>query len=67
MRHQITSVEPRSIAQRFGLQPGDLLVSLNGEPVIDEIDYQALIAGDRVQAVLERDGKEVSRVRLPFI
>ena len=60
MRHQITSIEPRSVAQRFGLCAGDYLISLNGEPVIDEIDYQALIAGSRVKAVVERDGAEIT-------
>jgi len=60
MRHQITAIEPRSVAERFGLRAGDRLISLNGEPVIDEIDYQALIAGSRVQAVIERDGAETA-------
>lgn len=60
MRHQITAIEPRSVAERFGIRAGDYLLSLNGEPVIDEIDYQALIAGSRVSAVLERDGKEIA-------
>lgn len=57
MRHEITRVEPRSVAQRYGLLAGDILVSLNGEEVQDEIDYQALIAGDRVRAELMRGGK----------
>ena len=60
MRHQITAIEPRSVAQRAGLQPGDWLVSLNGEPVIDEIDYQALIAGRTVKAVIERGVSEMT-------
>ena len=60
MRHQITAIEPRSVAQRAGLKAGDFLLSLNGEPVIDEIDYQALIAGRNVQAVIERDGTEMT-------
>ena len=60
MRHQITAVEPRSVAQRFGLRAGDYLLSLNGEPVLDEIDYQALIADSRVQALIERDGEQMT-------
>ena len=64
MQHRITAVEPRSAAHRHGLKVGDLLISLNGEPVLDEIDYQALIAGDRVEAELIRDGKPLSiRIR----
>lgn len=57
MRHEITGVDKRSVAQKHGLRAGDFLLSLNGEPVIDEIDYQALIAGDRVEMEIERDGK----------
>ena len=58
MRHVIESVERGSVAYRHGLRAGDVLVSLDGEPVVDEIDYQALIAGSRVRAVVERDGRE---------
>ena len=60
MHHEITGVEPRSVAEKHGLKPGDLLVSLNGEPVIDEIDYQALIASANVKAKLLRGGKELT-------
>ena len=58
MRHEITAVEPHSVAKRAGLQPGDWLLSLNGEEIEDEIDYQALIAGERVEARIERGGRE---------
>lgn len=57
MRHEITAVDKRSVAQHYGLRAGDLLLRLNGEPIEDEIDYQALIAGESVEAELERDGK----------
>lgn len=44
MPSRITHVQPGSIADRLGLVAGDLLVSIAGEPVIDQIDYQALTA-----------------------
>lgn len=56
MRHQITQVEPRSVADRNGIRVGDILLAINGEPVIDEIDYQALIADMLLVVELERDG-----------
>ena len=56
MQHEITGIEPRSVALRHGVKPGDELVSINGEPVIDEIDYQALIAGERADLKLLRKG-----------
>jgi len=43
----ITHVQPGSIAARLGLQEGDLLESIAGEPIIDQIDYQALTAQSR--------------------
>ena len=40
MHHVITSVQ--GVAKKQGIQVGDALLSINGEPVLDEIDYQAL-------------------------
>lgn len=59
MRHLITGVEPGSLAKRHGIRPGDALLSINGEEIIDEIDYQALIALPLLHMDLERaDGKK---------
>ena len=38
MSTAITHVQPGSIAQRLGLVAGDKLVSIAGEPIIDQID-----------------------------
>ena len=56
MRHEITGVLEGSIAHRSGIQAGDALLKINGEPVIDEIDYQALTAQQRVELTVERAG-----------
>ena len=60
MRHEITAVDPHSVAKRVGFQPGDWLLTLNGEEIEDEIDYQALIAGARVEAKIERNGRQMT-------
>lgn len=53
----ITHVRPGSIADRLGLKAGDRLDSIAGEPVIDQIDYQALTARERFDmAVTGPDG-----------
>ena len=58
MTHTITGVAEGSVAERHGLRPGDALVSINGEPVIDEIDYQALSAQRTLELTLKRaDGQ----------
>ena len=44
MPSKITHVQPGSIAQKLGLQAGDEMLTIAGEPVIDQIDYQALTA-----------------------
>ena len=57
MRHEITAVDRGSAAHRAGILPGDVLLRINGEDIIDEIDYQALIANRQLEMELERDGK----------
>ena len=48
MSHIITAVDPHSPAARAGIRAGDRLTRINGEPVIDFIDYQALTANRRL-------------------
>ena len=57
MAQRIHSVEPGSPAQRAGVQAGDEIVRIGGEPVIDFLDYQALTAERRVQLELRREGQ----------
>ena len=61
----ITHVQPGSIAARLGLCQGDLLETIAGEPIIDQIDYQALTAQSRFDMTVTRsDGtKKVFHVR----
>ena len=56
MSTRITHVAPGSIADRLGLRAGDMLVRIAGEPVIDQIDYQALTAGEAFDVELTRGG-----------
>lgn len=42
--HQVIAVDQGSLAARHGVVPGDLIISINGETLIDEVDYQALTA-----------------------
>ena len=53
---EIVGVQAGSLAERLGLQPGDLLESIAGEPVIDEIDYQALTARESFPLCVQRGG-----------
>lgn len=57
MAHIITSVDPGSPAAKAGLRAGDALVRLNGQDVVDFLDYQALSAEHRVSVEAVRDGE----------
>ncbi|MCL1854304.1 MAG: DUF512 domain-containing protein [Clostridia bacterium] len=59
MKRIITRVEANSVAERHGLLPGDGLLSIDGEALLDEIDYQALtFPGCITLAVRRADGRE---------
>ncbi len=54
---RILSVSPSSPAEKAGIRPGESIVSINGEQVIDEIDFQALIAYPHLEMeISDRDG-----------
>ncbi len=54
----ITHVREGSIAARLGLREGDRIVSIAGENVIDQIDYQALTAQRRFEMTVESPAGE---------
>ncbi|WP_138295893.1 MULTISPECIES: DUF512 domain-containing protein [unclassified Clostridium] len=60
MNHTIIRVLPGSIAEEVGLERGDALVSINGQPIVDRIDYEYFIAEDAlVLQILTKDGQQV--------
>ena len=52
--HQIKSVEEGSIAWELGVEPGDELVSVNGETVEDVFDYRYLTQDEALTAVIRK-------------
>ncbi len=53
MPHRIIEVESGSIADQCGIVPGETLVSINGETVRDQIDYQFLTAQEEMTLAIE--------------
>jgi putative radical SAM enzyme (TIGR03279 family) len=52
---QIISVEPGSLADEAGIRPGDTLIQIHGEEVLDQLNYQYLITReDEAELVLQR-------------
>ena len=59
----IDAVESGSVAEAAGLQPGDRVLSVNGRPLWDVLDYQYYSADSEVELRVER-GAEVTTYRL---
>ncbi len=53
---KISSVAPKSLAFKAGIESGDTLVKINGNSVSDVLDYQFYITEKTVVLSLERDG-----------
>ena len=57
--HLITGVEPGSIAEECGLEPGDRIGAVNGHEIEDYFDYQYYIEEEFLQVeVLTKDDEE---------
>lgn len=58
-KHVIYKIEPGSIAEEMELEPGDTLLSINGNEMEDVFDYHYLINDDYlVLLVLKKNGEE---------
>ncbi len=61
---EILTVEPGSIAEELGLQPGDSLLAVNGEPVNDLLDYLLEEPSELLQLEVERPGGELQEFEI---
>ena len=52
MKNVVTSVMPDSIAEEVGIEANDILLSVNGEKIVDIIDYRFLTNDEEI--VLEK-------------
>ena len=58
----ITAVAPGSIGEELELEPGDMLLSIDGEPVEDIFDYEYKTDSEAfVMTVRKPDGEETGR------
>lgn len=57
--HKIVGVEPGSIAEECGLEPGDSIAAINDHEIIDIFDYQYYIEEEFIKVlVVTKDGEE---------
>ena len=57
-RHIINSIEPGSIAEEMELEPGDELISINGQEIGDVFDYHYLIHDEYLVALFKKANGE---------
>ena len=55
----ISKVYKDSIADELGIEVGDLLISINGEPIHDIIEYKFLLSDEYLEVEIQKTNKEV--------
>jgi len=56
---EISSVAPGGIAEELGIEPGDRITKINGQPVQDIIDYRFLISDEELTVhLVKADGDD---------
>lgn len=60
MSAKIISVDSGSYAEKAGLKPGDILMSVNGHTIEDVFDYQFYTYDDVLDIKIKRDEEQVS-------
>jgi len=62
--HEIESVISGSIAHEMGITPGDKLLSLNGEAVLDILDYRFRVQEDILLVEIEKADGEIWEIEV---
>lgn len=62
MKNQIAKILPGSIAEEIDLEVGDRLISINGNDVIDIIDYKFLITDEFLNIEIEKVDGEIFEI-----
>ena len=58
MKHNIPAIEPGSNAEELELEPGDALLTINGETMEDVFDYHYMINDSNLIVLIEKAGGE---------
>lgn len=61
---KVNRVFPESIAEEVGIEPGDELLKVNGEPVLDYIDYKYKISEEHVDVTIKKPDGEIFVVEI---
>ena len=64
MSQRISSVFPRSLADKHGIKSGETLISISGTPVLDLVDYQYLTARPVLDLLIEGENGDRRHVHI---
>ena len=60
--HIVKSIMPGSIAEELGIEPGDKLLSIDGQEIEDIFDYQFYVEDEEIVLLIEKqDGEQWCR------
>jgi S1-C subfamily serine protease len=66
----VNEIDPRSPAYKAGVEPGDIIVSVNGENVVDPSQFNQMISdaaiGSTASIVVIREGRQVT-LKVPVL
>ena len=54
MAVEIFGIQPRSLAERAGMEKGDKLISMNGHEIVDVLDYRFFETNTHLTVVFEK-------------
>ena len=63
----ISKVYKDSIADELGIEVGDLLISINGEPIHDIIEYRFLLSDEYLEVEIQKQIEKCTYMRLKRI
>lgn len=55
----IKSIDPGSVAEELEIEPGDILLTINGEKIVDIIDYMFLVNDEYLEIEIQKPDGEI--------
>ena len=57
-QHVVQNIETGSVAQEMGIEPGDVLLAINGSKITDIFDYQYLVQDEYIEVLVRKPSGE---------
>ncbi len=67
MSVKIFEIEKRSVCYKKGIRAGDTLISVNGNPITDVLDYRFYCNDDRAVLVFQTSGGKTKTVKIKYV